>query len=109
MLAGRAGDRPAGAGTRAVNEANHRDPVMTSHINDRKPGSVTTDMTNRNRDLAKRETGAVTAGSGQAARRARPVTPARFGTMVHRMVPAHLACRTGARARAGERDPWPAV
>jgi hypothetical protein len=48
---------------------------MTSHINDRKPGSVTTDMTNRNRDLAKRETGAVTAGSGQAARRARPVTP----------------------------------
>ena len=71
------GDRLAGAGTRAVNEADHRDPVMTSHINDRKPGSVTTDirsldMTNRNRDLAKRETGAVTAGSSQAARRARP-------------------------------------
>jgi hypothetical protein len=44
---------------------------MTSHINDRKPGSVSTDITNRNRDLAKRETGAVTAGSSQAARRAR--------------------------------------
>ena len=82
---------------------------MTSHVNDRKPGSVTTDMTNRNRDLAKRETGVVTAGSGQAARRTCPVSPARFGTVVHRMVPAHLACRIGARARAGERDPWPAV
>jgi hypothetical protein len=82
---------------------------MTSHINDGKPGSVTTDMTNRNRDLAKRETGAVTAGSGQAARRARPVTSARFGTVVDRVVPAQLACRIGARARAGERDAWPAV
>src|SRR2546427_807936 len=109
MLGRVTGDRPAGAGTRAVNEADHRDPVMTSHINDRKPGSVSTDMTNRDRDLAKRETGAVTVGSSQAARRARPVTSARFGTVVHRVVPAQLACRIGARARAGERDAWPAV
>ena len=77
MLAGRAGDRPAGAGTRAVNEANHRDPVMTSHINDGKPVSVTIDigsldMTKRDRDVANRETGAVTAGAaGPPGRRAR--------------------------------------
>src|SRR5260370_534608 len=108
MLGRVTGDRTAGAGTRAVNEADHRDPVMPSHINDRKPGSVSTDMTNRDRDLAKRETGAVTVGSSQAARRARPVTSARFGTVVHRVVPAQLACRIGARARAGERDAWPA-
>jgi hypothetical protein len=50
---------------------------MTSHINDRKPGSVTTDigslgMTNRNRDLAKRETGAITARAARPpGRRAR--------------------------------------
>jgi predicted MFS family arabinose efflux permease len=37
------------------------------------------------------------------------VTPARFGTVVHRIVPAHLACRIGARASAAERDDWPAV
>jgi predicted MFS family arabinose efflux permease len=37
------------------------------------------------------------------------VTPARRGTVVHRVVPAHLACRVGARSRAGERDAWPAV
>jgi len=37
------------------------------------------------------------------------VTSARFGTVVHRVVPAQLACRLGARARAGERDAWPAV
>jgi predicted MFS family arabinose efflux permease len=54
-------------------------------------------------------TGAVTAGSGRASGPARLVTPARFGTVVHRVVPAHLACRIGARARAGERDAWPAV
>jgi predicted MFS family arabinose efflux permease len=29
--------------------------------------------------------------------------------VVHRIVPAHLACRIGARASAGERDAWPAV
>lgn len=29
--------------------------------------------------------------------------------MLHRVVPAHLACRIGARARAGERNAWPAV
>jgi hypothetical protein len=27
-----------------LGEANHRDPVMTSHMNDRKPGSVTADI-----------------------------------------------------------------
>jgi hypothetical protein len=37
------------------------------------------------------------------------VIPARSGTVVHRAVPAHLACRVGARARAGERNAWPAV
>src|SRR5260370_37143665 len=77
-------------------------------------GHVTTDigsleMTKRDRDLAKRETGAVTAGSGQVTGLARPVTSARFGTVVHRVGPAHLACRLGARARAGEREAWPAV
>ena len=51
-------------------------------------------------------TGAVTAGSRQVSG---PVTPARGGTVVHRMVPAHLACRVGVRASAGERDAWPAV
>ena len=64
------------------------------------PGHVTTglgslDMTKRNRDLARRDTGALTSGSG--------------GTVVDRVVPAYLACRIGARARAGERDAWPAV
>lgn len=53
-------------------------------------------------------TGAVTAESGQATKSA-PAIPARSGTVVHRPVPAHLACRIGARARAGERDAWPAV
>jgi hypothetical protein len=54
-------------------------------------------------------TGTVTAGSGQASGSAGPVTPARGGAVVDRAVPAHLACRVGARARAGERDAWPAV
>jgi DNA-binding MarR family transcriptional regulator len=63
---------------RPLSEANHRDPVMTSHMNDRKPGSVTIDigslgMTKRDRDLAKRESGAVTAGSGQVTGLARPL------------------------------------
>src|SRR5712664_3653499 len=53
--------------------------------------------------------GAVAAGSGQGARPAGPVTRARGGTVVDRVVPAQLACRIGARARAGERDAWPAV
>jgi hypothetical protein len=44
-------------------------------------------MTKRARDLAKRGTGIV----------------------VDRAVPAHLACRIGARGRAGERSAWPAV
>jgi len=37
------------------------------------------------------------------------VTPARCGAVVDRVVPAHLACRIGARVWAGERDAWPAV
>jgi predicted MFS family arabinose efflux permease len=37
------------------------------------------------------------------------VTPLRGGTVVHRVVPAHLACRIGARAQAGEDNAWPAV
>jgi predicted MFS family arabinose efflux permease len=37
------------------------------------------------------------------------VTLARGGTVVDRVVPAHLACRIGARAQAGQRDAWPAV
>ncbi len=53
--------------------------------------------------------GAVTAGSGQASGLAGPVTPARGGTVVDRVVPAHLACRIGARTQAGERNAWPAV
>jgi hypothetical protein len=50
---------------------------MTSHINDRKPGSVTIDiesldMTKRDRDLAKRETDTVTArAAGRPGRRSR--------------------------------------
>jgi predicted MFS family arabinose efflux permease len=37
------------------------------------------------------------------------VTPVRGGTVIHRAVPAHLACRIGARAQAEERNAWPAV
>jgi len=33
----------------------------------------------------------------------------RIGAVVHRVVPAHLACRVDARAQAGERDAWLAV
>ena len=51
-------------------------------------------------------TGAITAGRGQAGG---PAALARFGAVVDRVVPAQLACRIGARARAGERDAWPAV
>jgi hypothetical protein len=54
-------------------------------------------MTERNRDLAKRGTGAL------------PVTFARGGAVAYRVVPVHLACRIGARARVAERDAWPAV
>ena len=71
-------------------------------------------MAKRNRDLARRGgvgdgAGAVAAGSGQATRRADPVALARRGAVVHRVVPAQLACRIGARARAGERNAWAAV
>ena len=37
------------------------------------------------------------------------MTPARGGTVVDRVVPAQLACRIGARARAGEGNAWAAV
>jgi predicted MFS family arabinose efflux permease len=66
-------------------------------------------MTKRNRDLSKRGASAVTAGRRQVTRTAGPVTPARSGTVVHRVVPAHLACRIGARPQTGERDAWLAV
>src|SRR5260370_18593335 len=66
-------------------------------------------MTKRNRDQDEAGTGAVTAGSGQASGPGGPVSPAGFGTVVHRVVPPQLACRIGARARAGERDARPAV
>ena len=58
-------------------------------------------MANRNRDLARRDTGAAASGSGQVTRLAGLVTLARRGGVVHRVVPAHLACRIGARTRAG--------
>jgi predicted MFS family arabinose efflux permease len=67
------------------------------------------DMTKARPRSGEAGAGAVTAGSGQVTGLARPVTSARFGTVVHRVVPAHLACRVGARARAGEREAWPAV
>jgi hypothetical protein len=63
-------------------------------------------MAKRNRDLARR--GPAPSPPG-AARPAGPVTLARGGTVVDRVVPAQLACRIGARTRAGERDAWPAV
>ena len=66
-------------------------------------------MTKRARDLARQGAGAVTSGSGQATRPAGPVTPAHSGSVVHHVVPAQLACRIGARARAGERNAWAAV
>jgi predicted MFS family arabinose efflux permease len=66
-------------------------------------------MTKRSRVLRKRGTGAVTAGSGQAASSAGQMAAARRGTVFHRVVPAHLACRVGAETRAGERDAWAAV
>src|SRR5258706_670815 len=66
-------------------------------------------MAKRNRVLARRGAGAGAAGSGQVARPAGRVTLARGGSVVDRVVPAQLACRIGARARAGERDAWPAV
>jgi hypothetical protein len=62
-------------------------------------------MTKRSRDLEQRGTGAVTAGSGQVSGSAGRVAAARRGTMIHRVVPAQLACRVG----AGERDAWAAV
>lgn len=46
-------------------------------------------------------TDAVSTASGQIAGPAGLVTPARSGAVVHQVVPAHLACRLGARARAG--------
>jgi hypothetical protein len=77
------------------------------------PGHVTNkiwslDMAKRNRDLARRGPAPSPPGAARPPGR-HPVTPSRSGTVLHRVVPAHLACRIGARARAGERDAWPAV
>ena len=77
-----------------------------------KPGHVTTGHREPGHDKAQPRSGA--AGDrhrrgGQATSSAGPVTPARSGTVLHRVVPAHLACRIGARAQAGELDAWPAV
>ena len=66
-------------------------------------------MTKRNRDLARRGTGSLAAGSGQATSSAGRLAAARRGTVVHRVVPAHLACRIGVRARAGDGNAWAAV
>jgi predicted MFS family arabinose efflux permease len=66
-------------------------------------------MAERTRDLAQQGTGAVTGGSGQVTRPAGPLAPARRGTVLHRVVPAQLACRIGARTRAGEDNAWAAV
>src|SRR5260221_14746460 len=65
-------------------------------------------MTKRNRDLARRGTGFL-AGSGQATSSAGRLALARGGAVVDRVVPAQLACRIGARARAGERNAWHSV
>ena len=65
-------------------------------------------MTKAQRRPGEAGIGAVTSGSGQTVKPA-PVTPARGGTAVHRVVPAQLACRVGARAQVGEHDAWPAV
>ena len=78
------------------------------------PGHVTTGigglgMAKRTRDLAKWGTGGVSGGNGQVTRLAGPVVPARSGSLAHRVVPVHQACRIGARAQAGERNAWPAV
>jgi predicted MFS family arabinose efflux permease len=64
-------------------------------------------MTKGSRDLGKRGAGAVTSGSGQVTGPAGPAAGAR--SVLHRVVPPHLACRVGARARPGGRDAWPAV
>ena len=77
------------------------------------PGHVTTkiwslDMAKRNRDLAQRGPAPSPPGAVRPPGR-HPVTPARSSTVLHRVVLAQLACRIGARARAGERDAWPAV
>ena len=54
-------------------------------------------MTKLTRDLAKRGTGGVTGGSGRSPGWRTLVDPARSGSLVHRVVPAHLACRIGAQ------------
>ena len=66
-------------------------------------------MTKRDRDLRKRGTGGFTSRGGRVIASAGPVTRVRGGPVVDRVAPAQLACRIGARARAGERDAWPAV
>src|SRR5580700_1066590 len=66
-------------------------------------------MAERTRDLARRGTSAVASGRGQVTRLAGLVAAARCGSLAHRVVPAHLACRIGTRVQAGERNAWLAV
>jgi hypothetical protein len=54
-------------------------------------------------------TGGAAAERGHVIGLAGPVTPARAGTVVHRLVPAHPACRIASPPPPGERDAWPAV
>ena len=76
------------------------------------PGHVPTGirglgMAKRTRDLAKRGTGGVTGESGQVIRLVDLVAPVRSSSLIHRVVPAHLACRIGARPRPGSgRGRW---
>ena len=80
----------------------HRPPA-TGH---RPPASL--DMAKRNRDLG--EAGPAPSALGRPGHQAGgPGDPARVGAVLHRVGPAQLACRTGVRAGAGERDAWPAV
>jgi len=64
-------------------------------------------MAKHNRDLAQPGDQPRHRRGGQATRSAGPVTLARAGTVLHRVVPAHLACRIGARAQAGTATPGP--
>src|SRR5271156_958790 len=70
-------------------------------------GHVTTGQREPGHDKAQPRSGAAEdrcrpRRRGQATRSAGLVTPARSGTVLHRVVAAHLACRIGARARAGK-------
>ena len=64
-------------------------------------------MAKRNRDLAQQGLAASPPGAARPPGW-HPVAPSRSGTVVHRVLPAHLACRIGAAisvAPAGSADP----